>query len=58
MQLDKLIEIWSVQLDQWYEIHVDATEQRYIMEVFAEDTKEIDDETFKKLEELVNQINH
>lgn len=58
MQLHKLIEILAHQHNGvWYEIHVDATEERYIMEVFAE-SGEVTDEILEALEEEVSKIDN
>lgn len=64
INLDRIIEIWSYQLNgKFYEIHVDATDERYIMYVYCEDgrrsdEKQISDEEIDHLEELVNNINN
>ena len=37
MQLERRIEIYGTEFNgEWIEIHVDATEERYVMEVFTQ----------------------
>jgi hypothetical protein len=37
MLLDRRIEIYGTEFEgEWIEIHVDATEERYVMEVFTQ----------------------
>ena len=58
MELDKLIEIRSTQLNGvWYELHVDATEERFIMDIFAE-KGEVTDEIREALEKAVANIDN
>jgi len=58
MHVDKLIEILGHKLNGvWYELHVDATEERFIMEIFAE-KGEVTDEIRKALEEAVAKIDN
>jgi hypothetical protein len=58
MQVDKLIEIRSTQInDIWYEVHIDATEQRYIMEVYPE-RGEVTDEILNQLIDEVDKIDN
>ena len=58
MHVDKIIEILGHQLNGvWYELHVDATEQREIFQIFAEKgevTKEIWDELQKEVDKIDN----
>ena len=52
------IEIWNYFYDGiWYEIHVNATEQRFIKEVFAE-RGEVTPELLAHFEEVIDNINH
>ena len=58
LSLETKIEIWNYRYDGiWYEIHVNATEQRFIKEVFAE-TGEVTAELLAHFEEVVDNINH
>jgi hypothetical protein len=58
LSLETKIEIWNYFYDGiWYEIHVNATEQRFIKEVFAE-TGEITPELLAHFEEVIDNINH
>jgi len=37
MLLDRRIEIYGTEFEgEWIEIHVDATEERYVMEIFTQ----------------------
>ena len=58
MELDKLIEVWSTQLNGlWYEVHVDATEQRIITDVFCEvGGRNISDKVIDDLQKEVDKI--
>lgn len=43
----------------WYELHVNATDERYLSEVFSENPKEvIIDELFAHFEEIVKKLDH
>ena len=58
LTLETKIEIWNYQYEGiWYEIHVDATEQRFIKEVFAE-RGEVTAELLAHFHEVVDGINH
>ncbi len=58
MHLDKLIEILGHQHNGvWYELHVDATEERFIMDIFAE-KGEVTDEIREALEKAVANIDN
>jgi hypothetical protein len=58
MHLDKKIEILGHQLNGvWYELHVDATEQRKIFEIFAE-RGEVTEEIWDELQEEVDKIDN
>jgi hypothetical protein len=58
LSLETKIEIWNYRYDGiWYEIHVNATEQRFIKEVFAE-TGEVTAELLAHFEEVIDNINH
>jgi len=58
LSLETKIEIWNYHYEGiWYELHVDATEQRFIKDVFAE-RGEITPELFEHFEEVVEGINH
>jgi len=57
LQLDKVTEVWSYQYNgKWYELHVNATEQRYISEIFCEDNSLITDEMIAHFENVVSNI--
>ena len=37
MKLERIIEIYGTEFNgEWIEVHVDATEERYVMEVFTQ----------------------
>ena len=58
LTLETKIEIWNYQYEGiWYEIHVDATEQRFFKEVFAE-SGEVTAELLAHFHEVVDNINH
>ena len=58
IHLDRLNEIWSISYKGiWYEVHVDATEERKIYDTFAE-SGEITPEIYKHLEEEVSKIDN
>jgi hypothetical protein len=58
LSLETKIEIWNYRYEGiWYEIHVNATEQRFIKEVFAE-AGEITAELLAHFEEVIDNINH
>jgi hypothetical protein len=58
LSLETKIEIWNYRYEGiWYEIHVNATEQRFIKEVFAE-TGEVTAELLAHFEEVIDNINH
>ena len=58
LTLETKIEIWNYQYEGiWYEIHVDATEQRFIKEVFAESGL-VTAELLAHFESVVDGINH
>ena len=58
LTLETKIEIWNYQYNGiWYELHVDATEQRFIKEVFAE-SGEVTQELLAHFEAVVDGINH
>ena len=58
IHLDKLIEIHSISYNHiWYEVHVDATEERKIFETFAE-YGEVTPEIYKHLEEVISKIDN
>ena len=60
MDLHKLIEIRTITLHgEEYEVHIDATEQRFIFDVFiANPYKKVTDEIRGILDEKVNQIDN
>ena len=59
IQLDKLIEIWSIKFNGiYYEVHVDATRDREIENFKSEEVGEITDEIKSKLQSMVNKIDH
>ena len=54
IQLDKLIEIWSIKFNGiYYEVHVDATRDREIEQTFAE-KGEVTDEIKTELQTIVS----
>ncbi len=58
LSLETKIEIWNYRYEGiWYEIHVNATEQRFIKEVFAE-AGEVTSELLAHFEEVIDNINH
>ena len=58
LTLETKIEIWNYQYNGiWYELHVDATEQRFLTEVFAE-RGEVTAELLAHFQEVVDNINH
>ena len=58
INLDKLIEIWSISYNGiWYEVHVNATEEREIYDTFAE-YGEVTPEIYKHLEKVVSEIDN
>ena len=58
LTLETKIEIWNYQYNGiWYELHVDATEQRFIKEVFAE-SGEVTSDLMAHFESVVDNINH
>jgi hypothetical protein len=58
LSLETKIEIWNYRYEGiWYEIHVNATEQRFIKEVFAE-TGEVTADLLAHFEEVIDNINH
>lgn len=58
LDLYKKIEIWNYQYNGvWYELHVDATEERTVFDVFAEKGK-VTDEMRNHFDEVVSKINH
>lgn len=58
LTLETKIEIWNYQYEGiWYELHVDATEQRFIKEVFAE-SGEVTSDLMAHFESVVDNINH
>ena len=58
LTLETKIEIWNYQYNGiWYELHVDATDQRFITEVFAE-SGEVTQELLAHFEAVVDGINH
>ena len=58
LTLETKIEIWNYQYNGiWYELHVDATEQRFLTEVFAE-RGEVTAELLAHFHEVVDNINH
>jgi hypothetical protein len=58
LSLETKIEIWNYRYEGiWYEIHVNATEQRFIKEVFAE-TGKVTSELLAHFEEVIDNINH
>ena len=58
IQLDKLIEIWSIKFNgTYYEVHVDATEEREIEQIFAE-VGDVTDEIKTELQTIVSKICH
>ena len=58
LTLETKIEIWNYQYNGiWYELHVDATEQRFLTEVFAE-RGEVTAELLAHFREVVDNINH
>jgi hypothetical protein len=64
LELNKIIEIYSCEFNgMLYDIHVDATEQRWLMHVFCEDgrtseDKQISNEEIDYLENIINNINN
>tara|TARA_R110002012_G_scaffold42523_2_gene115713 strand:+ start:9751 stop:9942 length:192 start_codon:yes stop_codon:yes gene_type:complete len=60
MDLHKLIEIRMITLQgEEYEVHIDATEQRFIFDVFsANPYKKVTDEIRGILDKKVKQINN
>ena len=58
IQLDKLIEIWSIKFNGiYYEVHVDATRDREIEQTFAE-VGEVTDEIKTELQTIVSRIDN
>ena len=56
--IDKLIEIRSFQIEGYmYEVHVDATEERSVMDVFPESWEHATDEVYKAIDKAVSEIN-
>lgn len=61
--LDRVTEVWSYELNGlFYEIHVDATDGRYIMRIFCEDGRTSEDhqisgEEIDHLENVIRNIN-
>ena len=56
--LEALIEIWNIKLkDIYYEVHVDATDERRIVWSFAE-VGEVTDEIKVELEKMISKIDH
>lgn len=51
ISLDKIVEIWGFTLKgKWVEVHLDATEQRFITSIYKEDGGDVSD----KDRELIN----
>ncbi len=58
LTLEAKIEIWNYQYNGiWYELHVDATEQRFLKEVFAE-SGDVTSDLMAHFESVVDNINH
>ena len=58
LTLETKIEIWNYQYNGiWYELHVDATEQRFLREVFAE-SGEVTPDLMAHFDAVVDNINH
>lgn len=58
LTLEAKIEIWNYQYDGiWYELHVDATEQRFLKQVFAE-RGDLTSDLMEHFESVVDGINH
>jgi len=59
MILSKKIEIWDVQFNGlWFELHVDATEDRRLIDLFCESTSGITDEAMNHFEKLISNIDN
>ena len=58
LTLEAKIEIWNYQYEGiWYELHVDATEQRFLKQVFAE-RGDLTSDLMAHFESVVDNINH
>ena len=59
MTLSKKIEIWDAQYaGLWFELHVDATEERRLIDLFCENVSGITDEAYTYFEELISKIDN
>lgn len=59
MTLSKKIEIWDAQYaGLWFELHVDATEERRLIDLFCESTSGITDDAYTYFEELISKIDN
>ena len=59
MTLSKKIEIWDAQYaGLWFELHVDATEERRLIDLFCETTSGITDDAYTHFEELISKIDN
>ena len=59
MTLSKKIEIWDAQYaGLWFELHVDATEERRLCDLFCEATSGITEDAIAYFEELISKIDN
>jgi hypothetical protein len=59
MILSKKIEIWDAQYaGLWFELHVDATEERRLIDLFCETVSGVTDDAFTHFEELISKIDN
>jgi hypothetical protein len=59
MTLSKKIEIWDAHYaGLWFELHVDATEERRLCDLFCEATSGITDDAIAYFEELISKIDN
>ena len=59
MVLSKKIEIWDAHYaGLWFELHVDATEERRLIDLFCENVSGITDDAYIYFEELISKIDN
>jgi len=59
MTLSKKIEIWDAQYaGLWFELHVDATEERRLIDLFCETVSGLTDDAYTHFEELISKIDN
>jgi hypothetical protein len=59
MTLSKKIEIWDAQYaGLWFELHVDATEERRLIDLFCETVSGVTDDAYTHFEELISKIDN